>query len=177
RKKLDTAVHAFGIFTEYDLIDWLIFATRVRDLITAIVQRIAGITFTRPHVCVEIEQLPQSYDGREIAQSFSIEFRTQFLFRFILWLAGDRAEQGARCVLERLHRALRKRVSFRAPKFPADIARHILGIEFHPIENDPRRFHYIVPHAVAWHPRNSVFSHRRATLSEPHQPASEPCSF
>ena len=41
-----------------DLIDLHIFAARVSDLVTAIIQRITGITFARPHVGVEVEQLP-----------------------------------------------------------------------------------------------------------------------
>jgi hypothetical protein len=114
---------------------------------------------------VEVEQLTQTNDRREIAQPFALEFRTQFLFRFVLRLAGDRAEQAACRVLERLHGAIGKRVAFLAPELPADIARHVLGIKFHSIENDSCRLHHIVPHAVARHPRNSVFSHRRATLS------------
>ena len=50
-------------------------------------------------------------------------------------------------------------------KIPSRCRRDVLGIKFHPIENDPRCFHHIVAHAVAGHPRNSVFSHRKATLS------------
>jgi hypothetical protein len=44
-------------------------------------------------------------------------------------------------------------------------------------ENDPRRFHHIVAHAVSRHPRNSVFSHRKPILSASAPPASEPRSF
>ena len=74
-------------------------------------------------------------------------------------------------VLERLHRAIGKCVTFLAPKFPPDVARDVLRIKVHPIENDARCFHHIVAHAVARHPRNSVFSHRKATLSARFQPA------
>src|SRR5207253_10303433 len=90
RKELNAAIHALGIFPEHDLIDRYIFPAWVRDLVPAIVQRVAGITFARPHVRVEMEELPQSYDRREIAQAFALEFRTQFLFGLVLRLAGDR---------------------------------------------------------------------------------------
>src|SRR5882724_3192014 len=112
-------------------------------------------------------------DGREVGQPFAFQFRRQFLLGFRLRLTGDCAEESARSVLEGLHGAIRKRVAFRAPKFPADIARDILGIEFHSIENDPGCFHYIAAHAVARHPRNSVFSHRKPILSARAPPASE----
>ena len=41
----------------------------------------------------------------------------------------------------------------------------VLRIKVHSIENDARCFHHIVAHAVAGHPRNFVFSHRRRTLA------------
>ncbi len=97
----------------------------------AIIQRVAGITLTRPHVGVQVEHLPQPHDRREIDQPFALEFRDQFFLGFVLWLAGDRAEETAGGFLERLHGAIGKRVAFLAPKFPADIAGHILGVEFH----------------------------------------------
>ena len=61
--------------------------------------------------------------------------------------------------------AVWKRVAFLAPKLPADVARHILGVEFQSIQNDARGFHDIVADSVARHPRDFVFSHRIATLS------------
>src|SRR5206468_10216051 len=45
------------------------------------------------------------------------------------------------------------------------------------LENDPRRFHHIVANAVARHPRNFVFGHRKPILSASAPPASEPRSF
>src|SRR5262249_62021890 len=99
-------------------------------LFSAIIQRVSGITLTRSHVRVEMEQLPQPHDRREITQSFSLEFRTQLFFRFVLCLTGDRAEKRARRVFERFHCAIGKSVAFRAPKFPADIAGNLLGITF-----------------------------------------------
>src|SRR4029453_477968 len=84
REKLNAAVYALRIFTEHDLINRDIRAAWVCDLVTAIIQRIARLILTRPHVRVEVEQLSQPYDWREIAQCFSFEFRTQFLFRFVL---------------------------------------------------------------------------------------------
>ena len=126
---------------------------------------------------MEMEQLPQADDGRKVNQAFVLQFRRQFFLCFRLRFARDRSEESARCVLKRLHRTVRKRVTFLAPKFPPDVARHVLGIKFHSIENDPRRFHHIVPNAVARHPRNSVFSHRKAILSARAPPASEPRSF
>ena len=164
REKLDAAVHALGVFAEHDLIDRHIFAARVRDLVAAIVERVAGIAFARPHVGVEVEHLPQLDDRRKVDQPLVLEFRRQFFLRFVLRLAGDRAEEAAGRFLQRLDGAIGKRVAFLAPKFPADVARHVLGIEFQPIENDARRFHHIVADAVAGHPRDSVFSHRKATL-------------
>src|SRR5262249_16374680 len=56
-------------------------------------------------------------------------------------------------------------ITFLAPKFPTNIARHIFGIEFQPIQNEARRLHNIVPNSVTRHPRNFVFSHKRATLA------------
>src|SRR5262249_20455807 len=52
-----------------------------------------------------------------------------------------------------------------APKFPANVARHVLGIELQPIQNKARRLHHIVPDSVTRHPRNFVFSHKRWILS------------
>src|SRR5262249_1575251 len=40
-----------------------------------------------------------------------------------------------------------------------------LSIKLHPIKNDACCFHHIVAHAVAGHPRNSVFSHRTRTVA------------
>src|SRR5262249_7258784 len=94
-----------------------------------------------------------------------LKFGAQFFLRFVLCLAGDGTKQRAGRVLKRLNRAIRKRVTFLAPKFPADIARDVLRIKVHPIKNDARRFHHIVAHAVSRHPCNSVFSHRRWTLA------------
>ena len=59
REKFDAAVHPFGIFAEHNLIDRHILAARVGDFVAAEVKRIAGITFTRAHVGMEIEQLTQ----------------------------------------------------------------------------------------------------------------------
>src|SRR5205814_2523174 len=79
--------------------------------------------------------------------------------------------------LKRLNRTIGQCVSFLAPKFPADVARHVFGIKVHPIENDARCFHHIVAHAVPRHPRNFVLSHRKPILSASAPPASEPRSF
>src|SRR5205809_5559073 len=62
-------------------------------------------------------------------------------------------------------------------KSPADVARDILGIEFQAIEHEPRRFHDIVADAVARHPCNPVFRHRKPILSASAPPASDLSSF
>src|SRR5581483_5254045 len=121
---------------------------------------IAGITFARPHVGMEMEQLSQSDDRRKIIQSFAFKVRAQFFLCFVLWLTGDGSEQRAGSVLKRLYSAIRKCVAFFTPKFPSDVAGHVFGIKFHSIENEPSRLHHIVSHAVPWHPRNSVFGHK-----------------
>src|SRR5438034_470536 len=97
--------------------------------------------------------------------TFSSPLLIHFFICFVLCRTADRAKQSARRVLERLHRAIQKRVPFCAPKLPPDIAGNVLGVEFHSVQHDPRRFHDIVAHAVAGHPCNSVFSHRKAILS------------
>ena len=133
RKELDSAVHAFGIFAKHNLIDRDVFAAGIRDLIPAIIERVAGITFTGPHVGVQIEHLAQPDDGGKVNQPFVFQFGRQFFLGFRLWLAGDGAEQTAGGFLQCLNCAIRQCVTFLAPKFPADIARHILGIEFQTI--------------------------------------------
>src|SRR5204862_7921618 len=82
-----------------------------------------------------------------------------------LLLAGDGAEQTAGSFLQSFDGAIRQRVAFLAPKFPADVAGHVLGIEFQPIQDDARGFHDIVANSITRHPRNFVFSHKTATLS------------
>src|SRR5205814_8130114 len=57
RKELTPAVHAFGVFAKYHLIDRDVFATGIGDLVSPIIQRVAGITFARPHVGVNVEYL------------------------------------------------------------------------------------------------------------------------
>ncbi len=109
--------------------------------------------------------MAQPDNGRKVNQSFALKLRDQFFPGFVLRFAGDGAEQTAGGFLERLHRAIGKRVAFRAPKFPADVARHILGVEFQAIEHDARRLHDIVADSVPGHPRNFVFSHRITMLS------------
>jgi hypothetical protein len=165
REKLDAAVHAFGIFTEHNLVDRDIFSARISDLAAAIIQRVAGVTFARPHVGVEVEHLSQPDNRRKVNEPFVFQLRRQFFFRFRLRFAGDRAEETAGGLLERLHGAIRKRVAFLAPKLPADVAGHILGVEFQAIEREARRLHDIMPDSVPGHPRNFVFSHRTPTLS------------
>jgi hypothetical protein len=92
REKLDAAVHPLGVFSKHDLIDRHIFATGIRDLVTAEIERIARITFARPHVGVEIEHLTQPDDRRKINQPFPFQFRRQFFLRFGLRFARDRTE-------------------------------------------------------------------------------------
>jgi hypothetical protein len=164
RKKFHAAVHAFGVFSKHDLINWNVFAARVRDLVATIIERIARITLTRPHVGVEIEHLTQADDRRKIYQPFSLQFRRQFFFGFGLRFARDRAEETARGFFQCFYGAVGQCIAFLAPKFPTNLARHIFGIEFQPIQNKARGLHNIVPNSVTWHPCNSVFSHRKATL-------------
>ena len=102
RKKFHAAVHALGVFSEHDLIDRHIFAAWIRDLVAAEIERVAGITFTRPHVGVEIEHLTQPDDRRKINQSFVFQFRRQFFLRFRLRFARDGAEKTASCFLQAL---------------------------------------------------------------------------
>ena len=75
REKLDAAVHSLGVFPEHNLIDWHIFAAWIRDLVAAEIERIADVTFTRPHVGVEIEHLTQPDNGRKVNQPFVLQFR------------------------------------------------------------------------------------------------------
>src|SRR4029077_14879809 len=84
---------------------------------------------------------------------------------FRLRFARDRTEKTASCFLQRFDCSVGQCVSFLAPEFPTDVARHIFGIEFQPIQNEARRLHDIIANSVTGHPRNSVFSHRKATLS------------
>jgi len=64
------------------------------------------VTFTRPHIDVEIEHLPQPDNGRKVNQAFVLQFRRQFFLRFTLRLARDRAEESAGCFLKRLNRTI-----------------------------------------------------------------------
>ena len=121
---------------------------------------------------MEIEQLAQPHDGREIDQAFALQFRDQFLFRFVLRFAGDRAEQAAGRFLQRFYGAIGQGVTFFTPKFPADVARHIFGIQFQTIEHEAGGFHNVVADAVAGHPGNFIFGHKIATLSGRGFPAS-----
>ena len=165
REKLNAAVHSLGVFPEHDLVDRHIFAARIRDFVAAKIERVAGITFTRPHVGVEVEHLAQPDDGRKVNQPLVLQFRRQFFLRFRLRFARDRAEKSAGRFLERFDGAIGQCVTFLAPKFPADFARDVLGVEFQPIQHEARCLHDIIANSVARHPRNSVFSHRKATLS------------
>ena len=74
-EKFNAAVHAFGIFSEHDLIDRNILAAGIRDLCATIIQRVTRITFARPHVGMEVEQLSQPHDGRKVGQPFVFQFR------------------------------------------------------------------------------------------------------
>jgi hypothetical protein len=78
-----------------------------------------------------------------------------------LRFASDGAEESAGCFLERLDCAIWERIAFLAPKFPADIARDILGVEFQTIQHEPRRLHDIMTNSVTGHPRDFVFRHGR----------------
>src|SRR5581483_5316540 len=102
------AIHSFGVFAKHHLVDRHIRAGRVCDFVTPIIERIAGITFARPHVGMEMEQLSQSDDRRKIIQSFAFKLRAQFFLCFVLWLTGDGSEQRAGSVLKRLYSAIRK---------------------------------------------------------------------
>src|SRR5207244_12721971 len=78
---------------------------------------------------------------------------------FTLRFAGDGAEKATGGFLKSLDGAVRKRVAFLAPTLPADVARHVLGVEFQPIQDDARGFHDIVANHVTGHPRSFVFRH------------------
>src|SRR4029077_9846941 len=84
---------------------------------------------------------------------------------FRLRFARDRTEKTASCFLQRFDCSVGQCVSFLTPEFPTDVAGHILGIEFQPIQNEARRLHDIIANSVTRHPRNSVFSHKRVTLA------------
>ena len=169
RKELDPAVHAFGIFAKHHLIDRDVFAAGIGDLISAIIERVAGITFARPHVGVQVEHLAQPDDGRKVNQPFVFQFRRQFFLGLRLRLAGDGAEQTAGGFLQCLNCAIRQRVTFLAPKFPADVARHIFGIEFQTIQYQASRLHNVVANSVTRHPCNFVFSHLSSDLIDAHR--------
>src|SRR5204863_9163242 len=66
REKLDAAMRAFGVFAKRDLIDRDAFAARIRDLVSAELERVAEIAFARPHVGMEIEHLAQPDNGRKV---------------------------------------------------------------------------------------------------------------
>jgi hypothetical protein len=148
----------------HDLIDRNIFSAGIRDLVSAEIERVAGITFARPHVGVEVEHLAQPDNGREVDQPLVLKLWTQFLLGFTLRFARDCAEKAAGGFFQSFHRAIGKRVAFLAPKFPANVARHILGIEFQPIEHEARRLHNIVTNSVTGHPSNFVFSHNSVSF-------------
>src|SRR5207253_2895236 len=106
--------------------------------------------------------------------AFSFHF---FIFR--LALARDRAEKSARSFLESFYSAIRKCVAFLAPKFPADIARHVLGVEFNAIQNETSRLHHVVSDAVPRHPCDFIFSHKERfyrRASSPQVRAIERCN-
>jgi hypothetical protein len=152
------------------LINRDVFFTGIRDLIPAIIERVAGITFARPHVGVQVEHLAQPHDRRKVNQPFVFQFRRQFFLGLRLRLAGDGAEQTAGRFLERFHRAIRQRVTFLAPKFPADVARHIFSVEFQTIQHQTSRLHNIVANSVTRHPCNFVFSHGRDVIGDQRRP-------
>src|SRR5207248_8512283 len=103
--------------------------------------------------------------------------RRQFILGFRLRFARDRAKKSAGRFLQCFDCAVGQRVAFLAPKFPADVARHVFGIEFHPIQHEPRRFHHIVSDAVPRHPSNSIFRHKMSILSACPRLASESENF
>ena len=159
REKLDTTVHAFGIFAEHHLIDRDVRAAWISDLGAAIIQRVAGITFARPHVRMQVEHLTQLDDRRKVNQPLGLELRNQFFLGFSLRLARDGAEKTAGSFFQGFHGAIGKRIAFRAPKLPPDVARHIVGVEFQAIQHDARRFRDIVADSVTRQPRDFVFCH------------------
>jgi hypothetical protein len=93
-----------------------------------------------------------------------------------LRFARDSTEKTASCFLERFDGTIGQRVTLPAPKFPPDVARHIFGIEFQPIQNESRCLHDIIANSVTGHPRNFVFSHRESILAARHRVASKSIS-
>src|SRR5438105_15555390 len=114
---------------------------------------------------MKVEHLAQPDNGRKVNQALVLEFGNQFFLGFALRFAGDRAEETAGSFLKSFHGAIGKRVAFLAPKFPADVARDILGVEFQAIQHDASCLHDIVAYSVPGHPCNFIFGHRKSTLS------------
>src|SRR6266513_1140720 len=105
------------------------------------------------------------YDVCEVNKPLVFEFLNKFFLFFTLRLARDGAEETAGGFFESFDGPIGKCVAFFAPKIPANVARHIFGVEFQAIQHDPRGLHHIIANSVTRHPRNFVFRHVVATLS------------
>ncbi len=133
-----------------------------------VVQRVAGIALARPEVGVQVESCrrPRSARNRE---ALAFQCRDEFFLRFVLGLLVIAPNR--RIVFLRISRCGRAGRRLRCTRIPSRCRRDVLGIELHRVEHDAGGVHHIVADAVTGHPGDSVFSHRKATLSARFQPA------
>src|SRR6185369_6545324 len=129
------------------------------DFLSYEVERISRKANTGAHAYIEIKNLAHRYDGAEVAEAFSTQFRLQLGFGCFLRLGRDRAEQPQFVLAKEFHRTLGECVPFVTPGFPSDLGMNILGLEPDCVQDSNCLRQHLVSNTIAGHRHYCVFRH------------------